>query len=335
MSFATLPSTCGSITLDGATPSNGGSADLPAGTDSVSATACLYYELQSLVGAESVTIHGSTANVSDAGTVTATFAHASCTVDFATSPTACGLITFNGSVYPDGASMEVRGGIYAVSAKACAGVSLQDFFSTGSGVLASALADVSGPGAIMANFAPSTYPVSCTTTPGTCGSIRFNGTTSTNGQVASVAAGIYSVSFQACGDYALQSMVGSGGVTARAGLVPVAGPGSLVATFAKQSPSVAGFLGLSGNVGYYVVGGTVAAAMAALVVVALTRGTQHRPGRVSLPPRPEDPLTPPRLPWGVFARIAKRPSDGLGRAGRIRPTRAMKRDGSRAWGAGR
>ena len=292
VSFATLPSTCGSIALDGATHSNGGSADLPAGTYSVSATACLYYELQSLVAAGSVTILGSSANVSGAGTVTATFAHASYTANFTTSPTACGLITFNGSVYPDGAPMEVLGGIFAASATACAGFSLQDLYGTGSVTVNAGRANVSGPGGSVTTFTQTRYPVSFVTDPADCGSITFNGTHHANGTSVQVLEGSYAVSANACAGYALQSLFGTGSVGVDSALANVSGPGAIVANIVLSAYAVS-FTTTPETCGSIRFNGTTftngqIAAVAAVVVVALIHGCRRCSGLASLPPRSED-----------------------------------------------
>ncbi|MGC2289685.1 MAG: hypothetical protein WA688_07515, partial [Thermoplasmata archaeon] len=145
----------------------------------------------------------------------------------------------------------------------------------------SGMATVSGAGGIAATFTkspPPTYTVTFTTSPSMCGTITFNGTEYTDGQSVQVTAGAYPVSARACTGYKLESLVGAGSVMVSSGTATVSGAGGITATFAKTSSSAAsGFLGFSGNIGYYLLGGIVAAAAVAIVSVVLTYRTKGKP----------------------------------------------------------
>lgn len=128
---------------------------------------------------------------------------------------------------------------------------------------------------------PPAYPLRFTTSPTKCGSITFNGTTYTNGQSVLSVAGSYGVSATACTGYTLQSMTGTDSVSVSSGKARVNGTGSIVATFSPNPPSsTAGFLGLPGNDGYYVLGAAAAAVVAAAVgalLVQSRRNNQRKP----------------------------------------------------------
>ncbi|MFZ0829841.1 MAG: hypothetical protein WAN40_01740, partial [Thermoplasmata archaeon] len=80
------------------------------------------------------------------------------------------------------------------------------------------------------------YEVTFATNPSTCGTITFNGTGYTNGQLVQVTAGTYPVSATACTGYTLESLVGSGSVTVSSGTATVSGAGEITATFVPNPP---------------------------------------------------------------------------------------------------
>ena len=126
--------------------------------------------------------------------------------------------------------------------------------------------------------------VTFTTNPASCGSITFNGTVYTNGQSAGVPEGIYTVSAAACTGYTLQNLSGTGSVSVGSGKATVDGVGRIAATFSPNpSSSTAGFLGLPGNDGYYVLGGVAAVVVAAIVALVLVRRTRTKPTASSGP----------------------------------------------------
>ena len=131
---------------------------------------------------------------------------------------------------------------------------------------------------------PPAYPVRFTTSPTTCGSITFNGTTYTNGQSVLAVAGSYVVSATACAGYTLQNLSGTGSVSVGSGKATANGTGGITATFSSNpSSSAAGFLGLPGNDGYYVLGGVAAVVVAAIVALVLVRRTRTKPTASSGP----------------------------------------------------
>lgn len=242
VSFATVPSTCGSITFNGTTYSNAGSVRVYAGAYAVSARACTGRTLQSLTGSGSVLIIGSVANVSGAGGITATFVLSSSpkyTVTFATNPATCGSITFNGTVYVNGSSVQAYGGSYAISAQACTGDTLYNLTGSGGVSVSGPTATVSSAGGVLATFVPTpptTYAVTFSTSPASCGSVTLNGTSYVNGGSVDLPAGTYAVSAQACAGDSLQSLVGSGSVAVSSGTATVSGAGGILATFVSNAP---------------------------------------------------------------------------------------------------
>jgi YVTN family beta-propeller protein len=134
------------------------------------------------------------------------------------------------------------------------------------------------------SFAPPTYTVKFATSPWSCGSIMFNGTTYSSGQSVSVHGGNYTVSAVACAGYTLQNMSGTGLVTVSSGKVMVDGAGGIVAMFTStSSSSTAGLLGLPGNDGYYVCGGVAAIVVATILALVLVRRTRTKPTASSGP----------------------------------------------------
>jgi YVTN family beta-propeller protein len=189
VTFTTSPMTCGSIEFNGTNYTNGGSVQASAGSYGVLARACAGYALQTLAGTGSVTVSSGTATVSGAGGITATFVSSSApkyTVTFTTGPSICGSITFNGTVYTNGESVQAPSGSYAVSATACTGYALQSLAGTGSVALSAGMAKVTGAGGITAAFARSPS----TPAPGFLGYYGDEGYYVLGGVVAAVVAAI-------------------------------------------------------------------------------------------------------------------------------------------------
>ena len=126
------------------------------------------------------------------------------------------------------------------------------------------------------------YAVTFVTNPTSCGSITFNGTAYADSQAVTVAEGNYTVSAAACTGYTLQNLSGTGSVSVSSGKATVGGVGGIAATFSlNSSPSTAGFLGLPGNDGYYVLGGAAVAVVAAAAGTLLVRSRRHNQRRTS------------------------------------------------------
>jgi len=218
-------------------------------------------------------------------------------VKFTTIPATCGSISLDGTAYTDGESAQASLGSDAVSALACSGYTLESLSGSGGVTVSSGKATVSGAGGITATFVvipPPKYTIAFTTDPATCGTITFNGTKYTDGQSVQAVAGSYPVSAQACPGYSLASLTGSSGVPLTSGTANVTGAGGVTANFTNRSSSIPpttnstspsnGFLGLSGDTGYYVLGGVGAAAVAAIAGVLFARRTRSKPPERSTPP---------------------------------------------------
>jgi hypothetical protein len=301
VSFTTDPSTCGSILFNGTPYTSGQSVNVSAATYAVSATACSGSTLESLSGSGSVSVAGPTATVDGPGGISATFSAippGTYLVDFTTDPATCGSITFNGTPYPGGQSVAVTEGAYAVSATACSGYTLRTLVGTGSVSVAGPTATVGGPGAIIATFAaipPATYRVSFTTAPVSCGSITFNGTAFANGRSVEVGAGAFAVSATACAGYSLGNVTGTGSVSVKGSTATVSGAGGITANFSENStPSyrTPGHPASQGEEVYYIVGGTGAGVVAAVALVWVARRRRSKPPSRT-PSKPEPAGKPP------------------------------------------
>ena len=232
VTFTTDPASCGSITFNGTEYTNGEEAGAAAGSYALSAQACTGYTLATLAGSGSVAVSSGTATVSGAGGIVATFSPVEYSVTMTTIPGACGSVTFNGTTYTDGQSVQATVGSYAVSAQACAGYTLASLAGSGGVAVSSGTATVTGAGGLTATFVPVEFSVTFTTSPAACGSITFNGTAYSNGGSVEVAAGSYAVSAQPCAGDTLVSLEGSGSVSVSSGIATVSGPGGVTATFA-------------------------------------------------------------------------------------------------------
>ena len=123
------------------------------------------------------------------------------------------------------------------------------------------------------SFTSPAYAVTFTTNPTSCGSITLNGTDYTDGQLATVPEGNYTVSATACTGYTLQSLSGTGSVSVGSGKATVDGVGGIAATFSADSTF--GFLGLPGDGGYFVLGAVAAAVVAVAVGTLLVRSRRN------------------------------------------------------------
>jgi len=165
VTFATNPTSCGSITFNAVAYGNGGAVLVAAGSYGVLATPCAGYSFSGLTGTGSVSVTAETAMVEGAGGVTATFVP-SYPVTIATDPISCGSVTFNGIVLTNGMSVEVSAGNYHVTTSPCSGYRLLNLTGTGSVSLVSGTALVSGPGGITATFESNSSAVGLLGLPG-------------------------------------------------------------------------------------------------------------------------------------------------------------------------
>jgi hypothetical protein len=122
-------------------------------------------------------------------------------VTFTTDPTTCGSITFNGTTYTHGESVQVGAGAYSVSATTCSGYSLESLTGSGDVSVSSGTATVSGAGGVTATFTPvsvTKYTVTFTETglpaKGKEWSVSIDGTTQTATATAKTAT-VTSISF--------------------------------------------------------------------------------------------------------------------------------------------
>jgi hypothetical protein len=303
----TVPSTCGSIAVAGTPWTNGQSWSSPYGSQSVSATPCTGYTLSSIVGGGGVTYWSAnmTASVGGGGSLTATFtqsAGSGPTVTFTTNPTTCGSIQFSGTTYTNGQSVTTTYGSHAFGTTACpsrpqvsvTATGAVSFWSTNSTV------SVGGSGGLVATFtANGVQPtISAVTVPSNCGTFTMGGSPWANGASWTTPYGTYTLTPNPCSGYKFSSFAVTGPLTYWSSneSVSVGGNGTITVTFVSTSSSSSpgsgnGFLGLSGDTGYLVLGALVAVVLAVVGVVASRR--KKRPSSPSPEPSGTAPPGPP------------------------------------------
>ena len=174
VSFATVPSTCGSITFSGTAYTNGQSANAGYGSQSVSATPCGGYALSGITASGSLTYWSgnSTASVGGSGGLTATFVYQSppphYIVWFNVSRAPCAPFTFNGTSQGNGSSGRFYASPYSAVANSCSGYRFNSWVATGGVSVAAptnpaSMVTVSANGSLTAIFwfANSTTALTC------------------------------------------------------------------------------------------------------------------------------------------------------------------------------
>ncbi|MDE1836437.1 MAG: hypothetical protein KGJ23_07465 [Euryarchaeota archaeon] len=245
------PASCGPVTFNGASYASGSTVNVAASSYSISVSACSGYTFAgwtSSTSSNTVLSPGAlstTATVGAAGTLTATFTPVGTTysITLAASPASCGPIVFNGTSYASGSVATVSGGTWPLVANACSGYTFAGWTATSPNVVtspgsSSTTATISGTGTITALYTAvvTTYSVTISTAPSTCGSVTLGTTTYTNGQTANLRAGNYAVAVASCTGYlpAPSFQVG-GGVSLNAldTQLTVSGDGSLSLNFVE------------------------------------------------------------------------------------------------------
>jgi hypothetical protein len=231
ITFYTDPSTIGSITFAGTTYTNGATGQYAAGTYSVSANAPSGWTFSNWVTTGGVSISGSTATVTGTGTIKAVFNQIKYNVTFYTDPTTIGSITFAGTTYTNGQVGLYAAGSYSVTANAPSGWVFSNWVTTGGVSVSGSTATVTNSGSIKAVFTQIKYTITFYTDPSTVGSIKFSGTTYTNGQTGQYAAGTYSVTANAPAGWIFNNWVTTGGVSISGSTATVTGAGTVKAVF--------------------------------------------------------------------------------------------------------
>ncbi len=271
LGFATGPTACGTIYVDGAPFTNGqnypsgGSAITP-GVYNLTAVPCTGFSFSSWnLGTSpglSVKNNRSAQTLltvsSGGGTLTANFtATAKYLVNFVASPQGCGQIEFNGKLYSTGQSTPVSAGTYDILAVPCANFQARNnwggnVWGTGPGsglsvagpTSAGTTITVSGSGTLQTTFISDwTYSLSTFTGPTTCGTIYVDGNSFGNGgsYPGGISEGVYNITAVPCSGYTFSQWSYSGGlVVAAAGkattTMNLTGSGNLGAMFIAGSP---------------------------------------------------------------------------------------------------
>lgn len=164
------------------------------------------------------------------------------TVNFATVPAGCGLLTFRGQPYTWGQLATVPNGTYPVNATPCPGDRLAALVVDGNATFDGATSSVTVQGTtiIVATFRPITPPpppnVTFYAQPSTCGPLVVNGSNVPNGGVLALVNGSYPVLAGACSAETFSAWSATGSVhvataTSAATTLTVAGNGTLTAEY--------------------------------------------------------------------------------------------------------
>ena len=238
ITFYTDPLDKGSITFAGTTYTNGQTGQYAGGSYTVTANAPSGYVFSNWVTTGGVTISGSTATVSGAGTIKAVFTQVKYTITFYTDPSTVGSITFAGTTYTHGQSGQYAAGTYTVTANAPSGWQFSSWATTGGVTISGSTATVTSAGTIKAVFTQILHTITFYTNP-IVGSITFSGTTYTHGQTGSYVAGSYTAMANPPTNYAFHHWEYGGGVyvpniNINPTTVQVSGDGWLKAVFSAK-----------------------------------------------------------------------------------------------------
>ncbi|MDE2046654.1 MAG: hypothetical protein KGJ69_16145 [Thermoplasmata archaeon] len=241
-----IPAGSGSLTIGGSTYYNGSVATLMVGSYPLGVNSGAGHRFSGFSASGGVTPGGGLLVVNSAGTVQANFlVHPA--ISFATVPTSCSPLTFNGSAQPSGSSASYDRGTYLIKASACPGFRFIQWSSTGglslSGTASmNASATVTNNGTLTATWqwVPiPTYTVTVSISTASCASspLTLNGTFLSSGGSATLRAGTYALSVSPCpqhrfGQWNASGHSGVGSPTQASSLVNISGNGSLSAFFA-------------------------------------------------------------------------------------------------------
>ncbi len=256
------PSTCGVVDVNGTPYGDGTTAsllfDIPVALTETVSCAGDGFAGWTVVG--NLTILGTLLTPGGNGTITASYVSesSSSAVEFETSPSDCGGISYQGASYTNGESVYLAAGTYTVAPSPCRHYGFQNFSSSGGVSIAGDSMTVSGSGVLFESNYKLTE-VFVDTVPSACGGITLNGTDYANGaDIAVQNHSVYSIVGYTCHGHYLESMTASGGLTLIGSLLLVNGTGTiLVVSFAGTpevyvgiltNPSSCGGVNLGGNV---------------------------------------------------------------------------------------
>ena len=270
LSFATGPTACGTIYVDGAgfVNSNGFPGGPTPGVYNLTAVPCGGFSFSSwnFGASPGISVKNPRAaqtllTVTTGGTITANFTSSTkYTIHLITDPEGCGSIEFNGAVYTSGASTVVPAGTYSITALPCDNFLPGNGFGqawgtggTGNGIsvanpnYASTTATVSGNGTLQILFTSfDYYGLDIATGPTTCGTIFVAGYGFSNGGTFYISSGAYNITAVPCGGYTFSQWSYSGPISVATSssastTMNVSGPATLGAIFIAGTPSTVTF----------------------------------------------------------------------------------------------
>ena len=270
LSFATGPTACGTIYVDGAgfVNGNGFPGGPTPGVYNLTAVPCGGFSFSSWnfgaspgVSVKNPRSAQTLLTVTTGGTITANFTTSTkYTIHLITDPEGCGSIEFNGAVYTTGTSTVVPAGTYGITALPCANFSPGNGWGqawgtggTGNGISVaspgsgSTTATVTGNGTLQILFTSNNeYTLGITTGPTTCGTIFVAGYGFSDGGGFVISSGVFNITAVPCGGYTFSQWSYSGPISVASAsssstTMNVSGPATLGAIFIAGTPSTVTF----------------------------------------------------------------------------------------------
>lgn len=244
--FHTAPIGCGFVSFDNSNFTDGQSVQVSPGTYTIAEYPCNNTYSGGYASNGAITISGGVgyttiAQIGSPSNLTALFlSYTLYNIDFLTSPTTCGTISFANESYTNGQTAYFSPGTYHVADFPCANFQFLTWNSSGGVPVSSpsqetSVVTVSSNGTLSAaDLGTVTYPVTFETGPQDCGSIDVGEYAFTNGQTLSLSAGSYALSAVPCQNSSFNQWGTEGSVTVGSGTLTVSGQGVVTADFGTQ-----------------------------------------------------------------------------------------------------
>jgi hypothetical protein len=252
--IATNPSSCGTVTVNGVSYTNGGTASLPDwGNYSLANGPCAMHSFAGYTVSNETNVSVLDGQVTPRGngTLTAQFVLSvnAVSVIFHADPDTtgtgalCGGIRFQGAGYTDGESVNVLPGSYAIAPWECPHYGFRNWSTTGGASIAGGTLNVTTGGSVRA-YSYHLTELSLESYPAGCGGVTFDGTTYADGTVLVLANNSTHVAYPvACAGHYFTGWFTTYGVAASGNVIMVNWSGTLEAVYQKGVPSLfVGFL---------------------------------------------------------------------------------------------